>query len=104
MPALHVIETGKFPENLKRVDKETAEWESGYWYIAFDTAQRLVGGEIYLHPSQDKSPDFGGTILSVRMVTVGDQQRAVFRFRFMPEVRGMKAENHGWSQEMKIVW
>lgn len=104
MPVLHLIEIGRFPENLKLLDKETHEYESGFWYIAADKAQRLVGGDILLHDAQDQPPRFGGRILGVRMVAVEGKERAVFRFKFMPEVRSLKAENSGWSQEMKIVW
>lgn len=105
MPFLHVIETGKFPENLRCVDKENSEWESGFWAIVPGTAQRLVGGTIYLHEAQDKLSHFGGEILGFRIVvTEPHAGRAVFRFRATPNARDVRAGRDNWAQEKKFVW
>lgn len=105
MPLLHVIETGKFPENLRCVDKENNEWESGFWAIVPDTAQRLVGGTIYLHSAQDKLSHFGGEILGFRIVSTGlHAGRAVFRFRATSNAREVRAGRDNWAQEKKFVW
>ena len=105
MPLLHVIETGKFPENLRCVDKENSEWESGFWAIVPDTAQRLVGGTIYLHSAQDKPSHFGGEILSFRIVSTGlHAGRAVFGFRATSDARDVRAGRDNWAQEKKFVW
>lgn len=105
MPLLHVIETGKFPENLRCVDKEKNEWESGFWAIVPDTAQRLVGGTIHLHAAQDRPSHFGGAILGFRIVASGPHAgRALFRFRAAPDARDVRAGRDNWAQEKKFVW
>ena len=60
MPKLHLIEKGTHPENLRSLDPELIEWESGFWAIAPATAERLVGGKIFLHAGQHKLSHFGG--------------------------------------------
>ena len=79
MPAIHLIER---LNNVHPIDKEKGEWESGHWVVSGKTAQRLVGGLIYLHPSQDKPSHFGGEILSFHVLSSGPlARRVVFRFR-----------------------
>ena len=91
--------------NYRPVDKAANEWESGYWVVSEDTAQRLIGGQIYLHDGQNEPSRFGGTILSYR-VHRGDSLdgRLVFRFRATPECKGVVAEREGWGNEKKIDW
>jgi len=105
MPSLHLIEKGEFSENLKCVDKEKNEWESGFWAIVPDTAQRLVGGTIHLHAAQDRRSHFGGDILGFRVATEDAHKgRVVFRFRATPDGRDVRAGPDNWSQEKKFVW
>ncbi len=105
MAVVHLIERGVFPENLQCLDKENNEWESGFWVVAEDTAQQLVGGMICLHEAQDKRSFFGGEILGYRMVTGDDKKlRAAFRFRATPEGRDVRAGPENWGQEKKVVW
>jgi hypothetical protein len=54
------------------VDKVSNEWESGYWVVAEDTADRLIGGQIHLHDAQDKPSRFGGDISSFRVHRGGE--------------------------------
>jgi hypothetical protein len=102
MPAIHLIER---LGNVHCVDKETNEWESGYWAISVETAERLQGGHIYLHQGQKEPSHFGGEVLSFYVYQsepyVG---RIVFRFRAAAEFKGVKTQRAGWSNEKKIVW
>jgi hypothetical protein len=105
MPTLHVIERGDFPENLTCLNKEKNEWESGFWAIIPETAQRLVGGTICLHEAQDKRSRFGGEILSFRIATEEKHKgRVAFRFRATQEARDVRAGLDNWSQEKKFCW
>jgi hypothetical protein len=40
MPAIHLVER---LNNVSRIDRDRNEWESGYWVVSEETAQRLVG-------------------------------------------------------------
>lgn len=102
MPAIHFIER---LENVHVVDKAANEWESGYWVVNPDTAQKLVGGQIFLHRGQEKPSHFGGDILSFRAQVGGELDgRLIFRFRFNPACKGIRAARGGWGNEKKIVW
>jgi len=102
MPAIHFVER---LENVHSVDKAANEWESGYWVVAEETATRLIGGQIYLHRGQDKPSHFGGDILSFRVQDGGEGDgRLIFRFRFNPRCKGVKAGRGGWGNEKKLVW
>jgi hypothetical protein len=90
--------------HMKRIDKDTATWESGWWAVAPETAAKLVGGHIYFHKAQDKPSFFGGTISAYRVETEGEWPgRIVFTFVFSPEFRGVRAGREGWGMEKKIV-
>ncbi|MHB0982504.1 MAG: hypothetical protein ACYC02_03880 [Thiobacillus sp.] len=102
MPTIHFVER---LQNVHRVDKDKNEWESGYWVVSEDTAQRLVGGYIYLHRGQDEPSHFGGKILSFHVHPNGlEAGRIVFRFHAGLEFKGVKAGRDGWGNEKKIVW
>lgn len=102
MPAIHLIERH---ENVHHTDKEKGEWESGDWVVSEETAQRLVGGHIYLHRAQDKPSHFGGEILSFHVLSSGPAAgRVVFRFRAAITCKDVKAGREGWGNEKKIVW
>ena len=102
MPAIHFIERH---ENVHPTDKEKGEWESGDWVVSEETAQRLVGGHIYLHHAQDEPSHFGGEILSFHVLSSGSADgRVVFRFCASITCKGVKAGREGWGNEKKIVW
>ncbi|MCA1924985.1 MAG: hypothetical protein LDL16_01740 [Thiobacillus sp.] len=89
---------------MKMLDKENHEWESGWWKISPDTAEQLVGGEIYFHKARAKPSFFGGLILSYRVETEGEWPgRILFRFRTGNEFKGVEAGMDGWGMEKKIV-
>ena len=90
--------------HMKVIDKEKAEWESGWWAVAPDTAAKLVGGHIYFHKAQAKLSFFGGVILSYRIETQGEWPgRIIFKFRTGQEFKGVGAGITGWGMEKKIV-
>src|SRR5450759_2732399 len=102
MPAIHLIERH---ENVHPTDKAKGEWESGDWVVSEETAQRLVGGLIYLHRAQDEPSHFGGEILSFHVLSSGPEAgRIVFRFRAAISCKGVKAGREGLGNEKKIVW
>src|SRR5437667_3644467 len=79
--------------------------ESGYWGVGDETAQSLVGGDIYFHKKQKEESFFGGKIVGFRVHQDDDERhgRIIFRFEFSSAHRGVLAGNGGWSNAMKIV-
>lgn len=105
MATIHLIERGDFPENLVRLDAAAHEWESGFWYVSKETAERLVGGTILLHEAQDKPSRFGGEILGYRVVEDGpDTGKVAFRFRASKDAVGRRSGPGGWGMEKRIDW
>ena len=76
--------------------------------MAEETAQRLVGGDLFVHSSQSESSHFGGKILSYRVHHDHNKPdidgRLVFRIKPSPEHKGVTAGRDGWGMEKKIVW
>ena len=104
MGTIHLIER---LGNMERIDKEKNEWESGKWAVSEETAQKLVGGYLYLHHGQDKPSHFGGKILSFRVLPETEGAlagRIVFRFLPSIEFKNVKAGQEGWGNEKKLVW
>ncbi len=105
MPAIHLIERGIHPKNLRQTNKEKSEWESGFWVVADETAKKLIGGHIYLHHGQDVASHFGGEIVNYYIQQTGDESgRVVFQFVAGKEFKGIKTDRTGWGNEKKIVW
>ena len=101
MPAIHFIERDGniLPTEIK------GEWESGYWVMSTETAQRLIGGLIYMHSAQDKPSHFGGEILSFHVLSSGPYAgKTVFRFRADGSCKGFRTGRDGWGNGKKIVW
>jgi hypothetical protein len=104
MNRIHLIEKGDFPQNLVRIDKENHVYDSGFWFVAKATAERLVGGNLYLHDAQDKPSRFGGTILSYQVAESGENEgKIVFRFQASMAAKDVPAGREGWGMEKKIV-
>lgn len=105
MPSVHFVER---KSNVHRVPDAPGAWESGYWVIAEDTAQRLIGAGLYLHSGQNEPSHFGGKIISFRVHRDGSGSeidgRIVFRIQAMPEYKGVVTEREGWGNEKKLVW
>jgi hypothetical protein len=90
--------------NVQRINRDENAWESGYWVVGEETAQRLIGGDIYLHDGQNEASHFGGTILGYRIHHGGEVDgRVVFRFRARVSHKGVKTGREGWGNEKKIV-
>lgn len=107
MPKTHLIEKGIHPANLKRINAEKSERQSGFWYIAEETAKKLVGGHIYLHYGHDKPSHFGGEILRYDVLTSESGElegRVLFYLRASMEYKGVKTSKSDWGNEKKIVW
>lgn len=102
MPSIHLIER---QDNISPVTNASGEWESGYWAVSKDTAERLVGGDIYLHKAQDKPSHFGGKIFSYRVNQGGVfDGRIIFCFKASMEHKGMRTGPEKWGNEKKINW
>lgn len=91
--------------NMKMLNKANSEWESGWWAVAPETAEKLIGGNIYFHKKQAEPSFFGGLILGYRIETTGEWAgRVIFQFKTGLEFKGIKAGSSGWGMEKKIVW
>ena|SRR5438067_2644576 len=79
--------------------------ESGFWDVSSQTAQELVGGDIYFHKKQKEPSYFGGKILGYRIHEKDDEYRGriIFRFEYSAGHRNVSAGSGGWSNEKKIV-
>ncbi len=99
--ALHLIEK---MGHVSSVDLAAGIYESGWWAIPPETAEKLLGGWIYLHKAQDKPSFFGGTITAYRIVTNGEWTgRLIFTFTHYPAGKGVLSSG-GWGNEKKYVW
>jgi hypothetical protein len=102
MPAIHLIER---LGNVHRIDKDKNEWESGYWVVSEDAAQKLIGGDIYLHEGQNDPSHFGGRLLGYRVHRGGELDgRVIFLFNASVKHKGIRTGKGGWGNEKKIVW
>ena len=104
MPKIHLVER---ITNVKLLSKEQNKWTSYSWMISEETAQKLVGGEIYLHKAQNAPSHFGGKILSYELLDDqhgADAGRVVFNFQAGLEYKNIKAGKDAWGMEKKIVW
>jgi hypothetical protein len=98
---IHFIEK----ENLMtREDKNTQNWETGFWAVSKEIADSLIGGDIYLHKAQDKPSYFGGLITSYKVKNRGIHEgRIIFQFTATTGHKGIKTGKTGWGMEKKIV-
>lgn len=105
MPSIHFVER---KNNVRRIPDVLGEWESGYWVIAAETAQRLIGANLYLHSGQNQPSRFGGKIVAFRIhrddANAEIDGRIVFRIKASLEYKGFVAGREGWGNEKKLVW
>lgn len=99
---IHLIER---ESRLLPLDRGSQEYESGFWAVAEETAQKLVCGEILFHRAQAQPAFFGGVIQSYRVQPDGEWQgRIIFKFLADPvRLRGIRATGWGAGSEKKIV-
>ena len=101
---IHLIERGGA---FKKIEGNVIE--SWCWEVPRQTAQALVGGDIYFHKKQKEPSYYGGKILSFRVHdgSTGEHPdchgRIVFTFEFSRKHRDVPAGEGGWSYEKKIV-
>jgi hypothetical protein len=103
MASLHLVAR---LNNVRKVSTDPLVWESGYWVVAEETAERLIGGDLYLHTGQLDASHFGGTILGYRVHRDGTEidGRLVFRIAPTPGHKGVSTGREGWGNEKKFVW
>ena len=51
MPAIHLVERS---DHVRKTDRTSNEWESGYWPLSEETAATLVGGSLLLHRNKQQ--------------------------------------------------
>ena len=102
MTAIHLLER---TDNVRKADKSKNEWESGFWAVSEETAQKLIGSILYLHRGKLQASHFGGTILGYRIEESGPEAgRLVFKLRADADRKGVKTDAKGWSKDHKIYW
>jgi len=102
MAVVHFVERS---DNVRKIDKSRNEWESGYWPLPENIAQKLVGSVLYLHRTKLQPSHFGGSILAYRVEQSGSQAgRVVFKLRADADCKGVKTDGKGWSKDHKIFW
>jgi len=96
---IHLIEQ---MNNIRKLEGNVLE--SGSWAVTPETAEALVGGDIYFHKKQKEPSFFGGKILGYKLETEREYMgRIIFRFEYTPEHKNVPAGSGGWSNEKKIV-
>ena len=101
MAEIHFVERS---DNVRKIDKSKNEWESGYWPLTEQVAQKLIGGVLYLHRTKLTSSHFGGDIIDYRVEESGSEAgRVVFKLRAKADCKGVKIDGKGWSKDLKIV-
>ena len=102
MTAIHFIER---TDHVRKTDRLKNEWESGFWPVTEETAQKLVGATLYLHKTKNQRSHFGGKILSYRIEPEGKfAGSVVFTVRASMDCKDIKVEPKGWVKDQKIYW
>ena len=79
-------------------------WESGWWTLDENKAQKLVGGEIFFHKKKQEPSFYGGTILGYRVEQDGQYEgKIIFKLQHKKSCRDVRTDKAGWSTEMKII-
>jgi hypothetical protein len=102
MKAIHLIQ--KDPDLRPWPSAEgPPQYESGYWDLAKDRAESLVGGDIYFYEKRSKPSFFGGVIESFRIMDKDPWKgRIIFILRSLRGHKEQRTSKAGWSMEMKI--
>jgi hypothetical protein len=100
--AVHFIERA---DNVRKTDKNKNEWESGFWTMTEELAQKLVGASLHLHRSRSQPSHFGGRILGYRIEQSGPSAgTVVFTVRATVDCKDVKTDAKGWANDKKIFW
>lgn len=96
---IHLVET---VNNFVKLSDNV--WESGWWNLDEDKAEKLIGGEIYFHKKKLEPSFYGGTILGYRLAQDGEHDgRVIFKLQHKKSCRNVRTDRAGWSKEMKII-
>jgi len=100
MAAIHIVDQ---LDNLRRLKASSLdhEWECGRCAVDSDTAQKLVGADLFIHIGRGKPSIFGGKVTGFRVDGEGE---VIFRFEATNDHREIKTTRAGWAQDKKIVW
>jgi len=100
---IHLIETD-YRNYLCRLNPDSQVWESGFWSLPEDKAQKLIGGSILFHRSKITPSFCGGLILDCRTRERGEWKgQVIFKFEYLDNQRHVWTDGKGWRQDMKIV-
>ncbi len=102
--AIHVVEKDNDNDNLRCIDPDRDEWETGNWVVGDSTADSLLGGMVYVHRGQNLPSHKGGEIIDVYHKARTDKKRKVILFRALPSGENVIAQKQGWGNERKLVW
>ena len=98
---IHLIEN---QNRMNRISYEEQIWESGYWTVPLETAEELLGGDIYLHSKKATPSKFGGVIKSYRVEEDAEfKGKIVFTFLADIEHKNVSTPKTGWGMEKKII-
>jgi hypothetical protein len=98
--AIHLIERS---DNVRKTDRLKNEWETGFWPVTEEKAQKLVGATLYLHRSKHQPSHFGGKILAYRIEQAGPSAGCVvFTVRAAVDCKDVKTDAKGWTKDHKI--
>lgn len=101
MTVIHFLERS---EKVRKMDPMKNEWESGFWEVTEENAQKLVGATLYLHRTKHQPSHFGGRILSYRIEKGASSPRVVFTVRAAVDCKDVKTPPRGWAKDHKILW
>ena len=89
MPSAHFI--ANLNENLRVIDKAHHLYASGVWDISETTAEKLIGGYIYLHKTKAKPSFFGGLVRAYRVIETdyAHSRRIEFEIESTTEARAV---------------
>ena len=99
MKNIHLIEKSA---SYNRVEGTEDEWTTGTWTMGHQTAQSLIGGNVYLHTAQKAPCYLGGEILACE--SVGDGRYIIY-FRFDKDLVNTVTNDYcknNWSVEMLL--
>ena len=99
---LHLVERLR---KLERISKNPDIYESGDWAIPEPRGHLYVGGNLYLHESQESPSYYGGKIIGFRMQPAGHENagRMVLQFAALPSAKDVRTTKEGWGNEQKSV-
>ncbi len=98
---IHLIERLALVHQLHNA---AGEWESGHWVVSAESADKLIGGDLYLHTAQDEPSHFGGRITGWRPMPEDSEHAGRIAFQIIPSLahKGVRTGRDGWGNEKKF--